>query len=148
MHVPQAIKKNWFYDPDAIAFNTDITATLYELLGHGPVIARPEFGRPLFTKTKAEQLNYDRESYMIASSYGGLYGLLSQNGTGLFIADLENTGREEYFNLAKDPGATHNILTDKLRRECEAQLWLDIQQIAEMYSYQYKAPTLLGWLMR
>jgi hypothetical protein len=148
MHVPPAIKEHWFYDPDAIAFNTDITATLYQLLGHGPVVVRPEFGRPLFTKTKAEQQKYARDSYMIASSYGGLYGLLYHNGTGLFIADLEVTGREEFFDLARDPGAKHNILTEKIRQECEAQLRLDIQQIADLYGYRYKPPTLLGWLMR
>lgn len=148
MHVPPTIKEHWYYDPDEIAFNTDITATLYELLGHGPVIARPEFGRPLFTKTAAEQQKYVRDSYMIASSYGGLYGLLYQNGTRLFIADLEDTGREEFFDLAKDPGASHNILTDKVREECEAQLRFDIQQIADLFGYQYKRPTLLGWLMR
>jgi hypothetical protein len=148
MHVPPTIKEHWYYDPDAIAFNTDITATLYELLGHGPVIARPEFGRPLFTKNKVEHEKYARDSYMIASSYGGLYGLLYHNGAELFIADLEDTGREEYFDLAKDPGASHNILPDKLRQECEAQLRLDIQQIANLYGYRYKPPTLLGWLMR
>jgi arylsulfatase A-like enzyme len=148
MHVPQAVKEHWYYDPNAIAFNTDITPTLYELLGHEAVIARPEFGRPLFTRTAAEQQKYLRDSYMIASSYGALYGLLYHNGTGLFIADLEVTGREEFFDLAKDPGATHNILTDKLRQQCEAQLRLDIQQIADLYGYRYKAATLLGWLMR
>ncbi|HEU4414016.1 MAG TPA: sulfatase-like hydrolase/transferase, partial [Candidatus Angelobacter sp.] len=80
VHVPPQIKKTWYCDPDWIAFNTDIAATLYELTGHGPVIARREFGRPLFTPSSAEMEKYRQGSYMIASSYGFLYGLLYDNG--------------------------------------------------------------------
>src|SRR6185437_747164 len=148
MHVPQAVKKHWYYDPDSIAFNTDIAATLYELLGHGPVISRPEFGRPIFTKTAAEHQQYLRDSYLIASSYGALYGLLYENGSKLFIAELALTGREEFFDLAKDPGASHNVLTPEQKQQYEAQLRTDIQQIANLYNYRYHVPTLLGWLMR
>lgn len=148
MHVPQAVREHWYYDPDSIAFNTDITATLYELLGHGPVISRPEFGRPLFTKTATEHQQYLRDSYLIASSYGALYGLLYENGSKLFIAELAITGREEFFDLSKDPGAGHNILTEVTRRQCEAQLRANIQQIADLYGFRYKKPTLLGWLKR
>lgn len=150
IHVPQNIKASWHYDPAAIAFNTDITASLYELLGQGPVINRPEFGRPLFMRSKNELQKYKRDSYMIASSYGPLYGVLYDNGTREFIEN-EIPGRpesEEFFNLTEDPEARHNLLSPGERKRSEAQLRVDIGQIAGLFGYKYKAPTLLHWLMR
>ena len=150
IHVPQKIKASWHYDPGDIAFNTDITASLYELLGQGPVINRPEFGRPLFMRSKDDLQKYDRDSYMIASSYGPLYGVLYDNGTREFIEN-EIPGHpesEEFFNLSEDPGTRKNLLTDDVRNRSEAQLRIDIGQIADLFGYKYKAPTLLHWLMR
>jgi arylsulfatase A-like enzyme len=145
MHVPQAIKDSWYYDPDLIAFNTDIPATLYEILGHGPVIARPEFGRPLFTKTSSDMQKYIQSSYMIASSYGFLYGLLYDNGKRLFTESQEG---DEFYDLEKDPQATHNVLTEEMRQHSEAILQNDVQRIGDLYGYKYKAPTVLNWLSR
>ena len=147
IHVPREIKSHWFYDPDAIAFNTDVTATLYELLGHGPVMARPEFGRPLFTRTRKDFEQYRRDSYMIASSYGPLYGLLYENGKKLFTEN-EVAGTEEFFDLSQDPDATHSVLTEAIRRRSEAQLRADIQRIADLYGYKYKPLSIMEWLMR
>jgi arylsulfatase A-like enzyme len=147
IHVPAEVKRKWYYDPEAISFNTDIAATLYELLGHGPVIPRPEYGRPLFTPTRDEMQKYRQDSYMIASSYGPLYGILYENGTKLY---LENThvGVEQFFDIANDPTAKRNLLTEELRRISEAQLQSDMQAIADLFGYKYKAPTILEWLMR
>lgn len=145
VHLPPGIRKSWYYDPDLIAFNTDIAATLYELLGHGPVIARPEFGRPLFTRTSTDMQKYHQDSYMIASSYGPLYGLLYDNGRKLFMESREAEG---FFDINQDPEATHNVLTEELRKKNEAQLQTDIQRIADLYGYKYKAPTILNWLMK
>jgi arylsulfatase A-like enzyme len=150
IHVPQHIKKSWYYAPGSIAFNVDITPTLYELLGHGPVINRPEFGRPLFTKTKADWEKYSRDSYLIASSYGPLYGLLFNDGNQLFIESEVSSpdGTEEFFDLARDPQADDNILTDQVRQKSEKQLRTNLQQTADLYGYQYKSPTILDWLLR
>lgn len=147
IHVPPEFKREWYYDPDAIAFNTDVAATLYELLGHGPVTARPEFGRPLFTRTKRDFEKYQHDSYMIASSYGPLYGLLYENGKKLFTEN-EVTGTEEFFDLGQDPEASHNVLSDEIRRKSEAQLRADIQEIADLYGYKYKPLSMMEWLMR
>lgn len=145
VHVPAEVRKSWYYDPDLISFNTDIAATIFELLGHGPVIARPEFGRPLFTRTQPEMDQYKRASYMIASSYGPVYGLISENGGKLFIEREEG---EEFFDLRSDPEATRNLLTEDVRKNSESQMREDIQRIANLYGYTYKAPTLFTWLMR
>lgn len=147
IHVPENIKRTWYFDPDAVSFNTDITATLYELLGHGQVIARPEFGRPLFTHTRAEMDQYHRDSYMIASSYEALYGELYENGTKMFVEN-EAVDREEWFDLKRDPDAKQSALTEQRKKEGEEQLRSDIGGIAKLYGFRYSPPTLLDWLMR
>jgi hypothetical protein len=114
------------------------------------VINQPEFGRPLFTPTSNDATKYYRNSYMIASSYGPLYGLLSDNGSKLFIEN-ETSGlaeTEEFFDLSQDPQATQNLLTDEIRRNGEAELRRSIQQIADLYDYRYKAPSIWDWLTR
>ncbi len=145
MHVPPAIRKSWYYDQDLIAFNTDITATLHELLGHGPVIARPEFGRPLITPNSDEMQKYKQDSYLIASSYGFVYGLLFDNGKKLFV---DTQGEREFFDLDQDPAASHNVLTQKTRVQNEAILKTDIQGISDLYGYKYIQPNILDWLTR
>jgi arylsulfatase A-like enzyme len=150
IHVPQRISRTWYYDPEAIAFNTDIAATLYEVLGHGPVLAKPEYGRPLLTRTKTAWDGYASDSYLIASSYGPMYGVLSENGKKLFIEN-EVSGiaeTEEFFDLRSDPEATHNVITSQIRNNGEAQVRGFISGIANLYGYRYKAPSILDWLMR
>jgi arylsulfatase A-like enzyme len=145
MHVPPAIRKSWYYDQDLIAFNTDITATLHEILGHGPVIARPEFGRPLITPNSDEMQKYKQDSYLIASSYGFVYGVLFDNGKKLFV---DTQGEREFFDLNEDPAATHNVLTKETRIQSEAILRNDIQRIADLYGYRYTSPDILEWLLK
>ena len=40
MHVPQRLREGRRWDPEAVAMLTDVTPTLYELLGYGPVPPR------------------------------------------------------------------------------------------------------------
>ena len=49
VHVPPALRERFQAAPDALAFTTDITPTLYTLLGHDvrPQPESPIFGRPL-----------------------------------------------------------------------------------------------------
>lgn len=145
MHVPPAIKKSWYYDPDLIAFNIDITPTLHEILGHGPVIADPEFGRPLLTPNREEMQKYKQDSYLIASSYGFLYGLLSNDGKKLFI---ETHDERQLYDLNLDPAATRNVLSKETRGQSQTILRNDIQRISDLYGYKYVAPTILDWLLR
>jgi len=147
IHVPGELKNGRFRDPDAISFNTDVTATLYELLGHGPVIARREYGRPLFTQNRDDMQKYQQDSYLIASSYGPLYGLLSGNGTKLFIENASES-TEGFFDLTTDPLAKHNVLTEPTRQKSEADVRASLQSIADLFGYTYRPPSLIDWLLR
>lgn len=89
IHVPTSMADAWKADVDALAFSTDITPTLYALLGH-PVRARGGmFGTSLLSGHST--LRERREqSYLVASSYGAVYGLLSDNGRYLYVLDTIN----------------------------------------------------------
>jgi arylsulfatase A-like enzyme len=90
VHLPAEMRRTMFCDPAAVSFSTDITPSLYRLLGHAPIVRHPVFGRPLFTATEKEQQQYFRPAYLVASSYGAVYGILKDNGRWLYIADGVN----------------------------------------------------------
>jgi hypothetical protein len=69
------------------AFLTDITPSLYYLLGHKPIEKKEVFGRPLFTVAAEEATPYIRSSYLLASSYAPVYGVLSDGGHSLYVVD-------------------------------------------------------------
>lgn len=97
IHLP----KRWqalYHDPKAVAFLTDIAPTIYHLLGHKSTLHNEVFGRPLFTERPEEQTPYLRDSYLIAASYAAVYGVLSDNGKSLYVADGVNS-KDYYYDL-------------------------------------------------
>ena len=87
IHLPPALAQGLQADLDRPGFLVDLTPTLYYLLGHRPVKADPNLGRPLFTASSREQIPYARDHYLLASSYGAVFGILQGNGERLYIAD-------------------------------------------------------------
>jgi hypothetical protein len=145
IHLPEKMKSTYYHDPDQIAFNIDITPTLYYLLGHGPVVNDPRFGRPLFTKTPKEAEAYRRDSYLVVNTYTPIYGLLSNNGKSLFIANpLDYTNG--YFDLEKDPFGVVNRLNDKILITDQELIHDDVQQIGKLYHFELHEPTFMEWL--
>ena len=115
VHLPKA-DQTLYSEPLTLAFSTDITPSLYYLLGHRPVEPNPVYGRPLFTETEKEHDSYLKENHLVASSYGAVYGILSDNGRSLFIADAIN--RKDYFyDLAGDPKGTRNQVSPSIQAE-------------------------------
>ncbi|HYL16429.1 MAG TPA: sulfatase-like hydrolase/transferase [Terriglobales bacterium] len=146
IHLPPAMRKQYVSNPDRIAFNIDITPTLYYLLGHRPIINDERFGVPLFTATAAEAAAYQRSNYLVVSSYGAVYGLLGDNGRKLFIANVVE-GTNDYFDLVKDPGAVVNRANDQLVATDEELTRTYVQQIANLYHFKYHSPTFADWLV-
>jgi arylsulfatase A-like enzyme len=110
IHLPPAMLKGMVWNPKSVAFNTDITPTLYYLLGHRPIERNGIFGRPLITSTKEEQTEYLQKHHLVVSSYGPVYGVLGRDARSLFIADAVNR-KDYFFNLADDPKGSRNRLT-------------------------------------
>jgi len=84
MHIPPALRSAWTWDTSRVAYTTDITPTLYRLLGHEPVPPAPFFGEPLARPPGAPAAPRDR---MVAASYGAVYGALLDRGTRYYVFD-------------------------------------------------------------
>ena len=102
VHLPGELQARVSSDPQALAFSTDITPSLYYLLGHRPIGSNPLFGTPLFTETPSERRRDPDAEYLLASSYGAVYGMLGSGGRRLYVADGVDY-RSESFDLSGVP---------------------------------------------
>lgn len=139
VHLPAAFRDRFVAAPDLPAFLTDLTPSLYALLGHGPLARDPVLGRPLFAASR-QALEADRpDHYLLASSYGPVFGILDGDGQGLYLSDGVNL-RDHYFDLARDPGGNRNILTPALKAKYDAMILKDIGHLNAFYHFRNGAP--------
>jgi hypothetical protein len=135
VHLPPQLRSNLVWDAQQLAFSTDITPSLYYLLGHRPVLNNELFGRPLFTETQQEQSEYLRSSYLLVCSYGPVYAMLDNDAKSLFIVDAVN--RKNYFlDLLNDPLGTRNYLTVRQRDENESLIRRQVGLIDDLYGFR------------
>lgn len=135
IHLPERLKRNCVYDANALAFSTDITPSLYYLLGQRPIRNDVMFGRPLFTVTMDEQRSYMRDAYLIGDSYGPVYALLRDNGRTLFVAD--GVRNQAYiYDLTQGYSGERISIDDQTVSEYEQTIVSDIKQIQVFYRYQ------------
>jgi hypothetical protein len=134
IHLPPQMREQFVYDADAIAFASDITPSLYYLLGHRPIVSNELFGRPLFTETLLEQQAYMRSQYMLVSSYAPVYAILGGHGESLFIADAVNS-RSYYYYLNDDPLGSRNDVTIRLENENEPLIRDGVERIDNFYNW-------------
>ena len=146
IHLPEKTKSAYYHDPNQVAFNLDITPTLYYLLGHAPIVNDPRFGRPLFTRTPEEAAAYRRDSYLVVNTYTPTYGLLSNNGKNLFIANPLDASNG-YFDLEKDPNGLVNRLNNEILMTDQKLIHDDVQQIGDLYHLEVHEPNFVEWLM-
>jgi hypothetical protein len=133
-HLPARIQQQVVSSPHEVAFTTDITPSLFYLLGHRPIINNEMFGRPLFTETSEEQKTYSRAQYLIVASYAPVYAILSGNAHSLFIADAVNS-KNYYYNLVDDPDGVRSHVTVQAVRENQALIERYIEQIDDFYHW-------------
>jgi hypothetical protein len=147
IHLPKAMRNRYYYDPQAVAFNMDVTPSLYSLLGYRHLANDEKFGRPLFTQTEEEFRSYQRDSYLVSVCYNPIYGVLGGDGKTLFIVN-EMDGANQYFDLVHDPDGTVNLIDGAIRTRGQAQVREYVQDLADYYQYRYHTPTLMSWAMR
>lgn len=134
VHLPEFLRRQVTWDEHLIAFTSDITPSLYYLLGHRPIVVDPVLGRPLFTQTPGEARQYLQDAHLVASSYGPNYGILSQNGHRLFIADGVNF-RDYLFDLRDTNAGTSLTITETLRSEYYELIRERVQWINRFYGF-------------
>ncbi|MBZ5703743.1 MAG: sulfatase-like hydrolase/transferase [Acidobacteriia bacterium] len=134
VHLPPRMRDKLVWDTQQIAFNVDITPSLYYLLGHRPAVKNELFGRPLFTQTREEQAGAVRSEYLIASSYAPVYGILGDDGRSLFIADAVNR-RSYFYNLTNDLEGVHNRVTPQILDQNDPVIRKEVTLIDRFYGY-------------
>ncbi len=133
MHVPAAMRDRFEWDPRAPAYTTDLTPTLYRLLGHQPVAPQPFFGESL-ARLPGEPPGPVRDR-MVAASYGSVYGALLNGATRLYVADAIQR-RELAFEI--DDGAVPGVavaVTPALRREGGDLIRGTVEGLAAQYHF-------------
>jgi hypothetical protein len=139
VHLPVSLRGRMVADPARPAFLTDITPSLYYLLGHRPLAVDPILGRPLFTERLQEQDAYRQDHYLLASSYGAVFAILGGDGQSLYIADGVNF-TDSYFDLSWDPKGTRNAVTPGLKAKYDAMILKDLAHLNAFYHFRNGTP--------
>ena len=142
VHLPKSMRGKVTYEPDRISTLTDITPSLYYLLGHRPIKQDPMLGQPLFAETKEELNRYQRDELFLASDMTAIYGILDK-GRYMYVT-YAAPSRSYLFDLATDPNAEHNILTAELKRHYDQRVIDNLKQIGDFYGYKIGINSLLA----
>jgi hypothetical protein len=126
-----------------LAALTDITPSLYYLLGHRPIRQNPLFGHPLFVEDKKELEPYRRSELFLASDERAVYGLLADNGRFLY-ATYDSPAQSFLFDLGRDPNAERSVLTPRLKQEYDERIIQYLHLVADFYGYKPGVGTLLA----
>lgn len=135
VHLPPGLRR-YHYDANAVAFSTDLTPSLYYLLGHPPSLKNEIYGRPLFTETQDEQALWHRDTYMIAASYAAVYAILSDEGKSLFVADAVNE-QDSYWEM-DDRSGRSGWLGSRVQDKGQKLIREGITRINELYKFRLK----------
>ncbi len=143
IHLPAAMRRNVVYDDTHLSALTDITPSLYYLLGHRPIVANPLFGHPLFVESREELDRYQRNQLFLASDERAVYGLLMENGRFLYTT-YDSPAQSFLFDLDHDPNAQHNVITDSVKRTYDGRIIDYLHQVADFYGYKPGVGSLLA----
>ncbi|MEZ5283316.1 MAG: sulfatase-like hydrolase/transferase [Vicinamibacterales bacterium] len=132
VHVPPALQSRVTTDLGRLSFLTDLTPSLYGLLGYDVRDLGEGFGHPLFVPPDEAPAPRRRGSYLVMSSYGSSYGLLRRNGRQLYHVDLVNRA-ENAFVLLDGPLGEAVPVTDAVRRVNRAGILDGLRAVERMY---------------
>jgi len=105
VHVPERMRPPHGFDANRVAWLTDVTPTLYALLGNSPRRIDDMTGRPLFEDDSASR---SREPRLVQSSYSRIFGLMDPDAHWMYTADA-NRLTEEFFDLTAAPPSQTRI---------------------------------------
>jgi Sulfatase len=138
MHLPVGARAAVETDPSALSFTTDITPTIYALLGHDVRPESPIFGRPLVWPRG--QTPPARPPFgLVASSYGSVYAWIDERGEQMYIADGVNL-RDYVYALDGSAAGVTRPVTSEARAAGQHAIRDGVQAIAEFYRFQPPTP--------
>lgn len=133
VHVPTTLREKWRFDPARAAFTTDLTPTLYRLLGHDLLSPGAFYGESLARDPASPPPPaHDR---MLASSYGSVYGAVLRGGTLMYVADAIER-REMAFTMGAGASPGQRIDVDPaMRSEGTEVITSVVELIAKAYQF-------------
>jgi arylsulfatase A-like enzyme len=134
VRVPRRLLEGKYWNPDAAAFLTDLSPTLYALLGREPDAEGEPFGRPLFERDRATFLRRTRPERLSVSSYGPVYGLVRGDGEEFYLADGVNYS-SYLFDLKSDPSGTRNLTDATADARGQAEIRRQVDALRRYYNY-------------
>jgi arylsulfatase A-like enzyme len=145
IHLPPEMmtREHLVYDDSRLSTLTDVTPTLYYLLGHRPIVQNVLYGRPLFAETKQELDSYPRKDLLLASDVRAVYGILTADQRYLYTT-YDSPAQSYLFDLASDPNAEHNILTPTLKQRYDEEIIDHLHLIGDFYGYKPGVGSLLA----
>ena len=143
VRLPARLLGQVVYDDHRVSALTDITPTLYYLLGHRPIVHDPMLGHPLFAATRQELESYSRKDLFLASDVRAVYGILDENARFLYVT-YDSPAESYLFDLAGDPNALHNVLTPALKQQYDERIIDYLHQVADFYDYKPSVGSLLA----
>lgn len=143
VHLPKSMRHKFVYDPAALSTLTDITPSLYYLLGHRPLSDNPLYGHSLFAERRDELEKHNRHELFFASDEVAAYGLLQDNARRMY-ATYDSPARSVLFDLASDPNAEHSILTASAKQDYDRRIIDYLKMIANFYGYKPGLHSLLA----
>jgi arylsulfatase A-like enzyme len=135
IHLPKAMRETHTWDPEKLTALTDITPSLYYLLGHKPIVHNPIYGQPIFVRTRGELAEYPRTELFVESDARPLYGIIDQGGDRLFTV-FDYPEHSELFDLKTDPHAVKNISTPEESGKDTARVLEWLKRISDFYGYK------------
>lgn len=131
IHLPNA--RTFGQLPNSAVFSTDVTPTLYHLLGHEPTTTSGIFGRSLFAAPAPHP------DYMVAASYAAVYGLVNRDGTRLFISDAVSA-RDYLYSIPTSASASELPLSPEENAASKKRLHTLIGELNAFYSFRPATP--------
>jgi hypothetical protein len=98
MHVPERLLTGRAWDPDAVTLSTDITPTLYDLLGYRLENREGPVGHSLMPRGGRAPVAADAR-FLIQSSYAQVFGLIDGRGRWMYTAEAKGQ-REQLYDMA------------------------------------------------
>ncbi len=130
IHVPETLRVGRVWDPDAVALSTDVTPTLYDLLGYRLGDRSGLLGRSLLPRTGEEPPSAP-DVFLVQSSYSRVYGLIEGRGRWMYVADV-NRQQEHVYDLI-DGGPYPKALAPADRMQYRKWLLDRIGQVNRFY---------------
>jgi Sulfatase len=143
VHLPADMRRKLVFDDTHLSALTDITPSLYYLLGHRPLVMNPLFGHPMFVESREELERNRRDQLFLASDERAVYGLLTENGRFLYTT-YDSPAQSFLFDLDHDPNAQHNLVTDSAKKNYDCQIIEYLHQVADFYGYKPGVGSLLA----